>query len=432
MARGDAEPKGLSQVLAALWKEGVQLDWVAAYTGRQARRVALPTYPFERKLHWVEPPAPEAQSRFSTSASQPGQIPPIEIAMTPASPASSLPDSTALAAPRLDRLKTAIAAIFTDLSGIETTTAEYEHQFLELGFDSLFLTQATQSLNRAFGVKLTFRQVMEQYSTIASLAAHLDEALPLDRFAAAAPPIAVSTSQPLPALVLPVSGQGIERLLADQLAAMSEMFAQQVATLRAAAGLANLQQSPAQVAPPIQQPRPAVQPVSNAEVKHGSFRPMQAKTQHELDDDQKHYIATLIARYVALTPTSKRMTQDARKHLADPRAVAGFRPQWKEMVYPLVTDRAKGSRLWDVDGNEYIDIVNGYGCIMFGHSPEFVVEAAQKQLARGVAIGPQSALAGEVAALICELTGNERATFLQHRLRSSDGCNPCGADRYRT
>ena len=110
-------------------------------------------------------------------------------------------------------------------------------------------------------------------------------------------------------------------------------------------------------------------------------------------------------------PTSKRLTQAGRAQLADPRAVSGFRPQWKEMVYPLITERAHGSRLWDVDGNEYIDIVNGYGCIMFGHSPDFVVDAATAQLAKGVAIGPQSPLAAEVAALICELTGNERVTF---------------------
>ncbi len=81
------------------------------------------------------------------------------------------------------------------------------------------------------------------------------------------------------------------------------------------------------------------------------------------------------------------------------------------MVYPLVTERAKGPRIWDVDGNEYIDIVNGYGAIMFGHSPDFVLEAARQQMERGVAIGPQSPLAGEVAELICELTGNERVTF---------------------
>ena len=138
---------------------------------------------------------------------------------------------------------------------------------------------------------------------------------------------------------------------------------------------------------------------------------MQPKAQHELNEKQQAYLDALIAKYVERTPRSKQLTDAGRLRLSDPRAVAGFRPQWKEMVYPLIVEQARGSRLWDVDGNEYIDIVNGYGCIMFGHSPEFVVDAVTDQLDRGVAIGPQSPLAGEVAELICELTGNERVTF---------------------
>jgi amino acid adenylation domain-containing protein len=81
------------------------------------------------------------------------------------------------------------------------------------------------------------------------------------------------------------------------------------------------------------------------------------------------------------------------------------------MVYPLVTVRSRGSRLWDVDGNEYIDLLNGFGAIFFGHAPPFVTEAIAAQLKDGFEIGPQSPLAGEVAELICELTGSERVTF---------------------
>ena len=97
--------------------------------------------------------------------------------------------------------------------------------------------------------------------------------------------------------------------------------------------------------------------------------------------------------------------------LADPRAAAGFRPEWKELVYPLICDRSSGSRIWDIDGNEYIDLVNGYGPTAFGHSPDFVVEAIKEQLEKGFATGPQAELAGEVAALFTEMTGNERMTF---------------------
>src|SRR5579883_636263 len=81
------------------------------------------------------------------------------------------------------------------------------------------------------------------------------------------------------------------------------------------------------------------------------------------------------------------------------------------MVYPLVTARSKGSRLWDIDGNEYIDVVNGFGPIMLGHRPPFVEAAIEKQLREGFEIGPQSPLAGEVAELFCQMTGNERMTF---------------------
>ena len=194
-------------------------------------------------------------------------------------------------------------------------------------------------------------------------------------------------------------------MLANQIALLTKMFADQVEALKTAAGAGSV---PAAVAAPV-----ATQgsPAEQSEVRHGSFRPIQPKAQQELDEKQQTYIDSLMAKYVQRTPGSKRLTDAARPQLADPRAVAGFRPQWKEMVYPLIVEQARGSRLWDVDGNEYIDIVNGYGCIMFGHSPEFVVDAITDQIDRGVAIGPQTPLAAEVATLICELTGNERVTF---------------------
>ncbi|XWK66651.1 aminotransferase class III-fold pyridoxal phosphate-dependent enzyme [Tunturiibacter gelidiferens] len=332
------------------------------------------------------------------------------------------------------RLQPIVAEVFTQLSGIEVTPDQVDHQFLELGLDSLFLTQATQGIQKKFGVKLTFRQIMEQYSTIASLAGYLDSVLPPDAFSAAAQvqaaPVSTaatssSVSTPVASFSSPASsspaGSAAERLFSEQMAMMSKVFEQQMAALRATTGLPALAVTPTASAamPPATSgvttgASSSAAPASTgdtAEVKHGSYRPLQPRVQQDLDRDQQQYLDELIAKYVKKTPGSKRLTDKARPHLADPRAVAGFRPQWKEMVYPLVTERAKGSRVWDVDGNEYIDIVNGYGAIMFGHSPQFVLDAVHKQIEEGVAIGPQSPLAGEVAAQICELTGNDRVTF---------------------
>ena len=39
------------------------------------------------------------------------------------------------------------------------------------------------------------------------------------------------------------------------------------------------------------------------------------------------------------------------------------------MIYPIVSARSKGSKIWDLDGQEYIDITMGFGTYFFGHSP---------------------------------------------------------------
>ena len=83
--------------------------------------------------------------------------------------------------------------------------------------------------------------------------------------------------------------------------------------------------------------------------------------------------------------------------------------------------RSSGSRIWDIDGNEYIDLVNGYGPTAFGHSPDFVVEAIKEQLDKGFATGPQAELAGEVADAVHRDDRQRAHDVLQHRLGSGDG-----------
>jgi len=141
------------------------------------------------------------------------------------------------------------------------------------------------------------------------------------------------------------------------------------------------------------------------------FVPAVSTAANALTDIQRAYVEDLVRRVNARTPLSKAKTQEDRAVLADPRTVAGFRQEWKELVYPVVASRAKGSKIWDIDGNEYVDLVNGFGPTMFGHSPDFVTAAIAAQMEEGFPIGPQTPLAGEVAALVSEFTGDERVTF---------------------
>ena len=70
--RENTPAKPLQQTLAALWSEGLNPNWSAVFANQQPRRIPLPTYPFERKLHWMEPPAsttkhPDTTSRISST-----------------------------------------------------------------------------------------------------------------------------------------------------------------------------------------------------------------------------------------------------------------------------------------------------------------------------------------------------------------------------
>lgn len=126
----------------------------------------------------------------------------------------------------------------------------------------------------------------------------------------------------------------------------------------------------------------------------------------------QQHVLHLVEQYGQRTPGSKALAGQYRPVFADKSSIGfAFSQDTKEISYPLTVDRADGAFLWDVDGNRYTDILLGLGTNLFGHNPAFVRSAVTAQLERGFAIGPQSPLVGEVAALVSELTGMERVTF---------------------
>ena len=443
------DDKAVLNALGSLWTLGANPDWAAFHAGYRRQRILLPTYPFERHRHWVDAPASKAAQPQLAAAAPPtilsfdqiqASVPPAEVP-TMATPASAAPNDTML---------TELKALITDLSGTELGDAEPDASFLELGFDSLFLTQLTQGIQSKFRVKLTFRQIMESYPTLESLAAHLDSTIapglraapapapaPVAPVQAAAPIFAPATvAAPVAFATMPVAPAAApgsyEALFAGQLQALTSLFQQQMALLQGHAPAA-MQTVPASVtnlpAPakyiatevtntpaPAPVPAPVATPAPIAETKPAKpaftpFKPLQRGETGGLNPVQETYLKGLVESYTARTPGSKRFTQEHRGVFADGRVVSGFNAQTKELVYPLVVNKASGAYLWDNDGNRYIDILNGYGAILYGHSPDFIVEAVRKQLDLGFAIGPQTELSGICAELVSDLTGMQRVTF---------------------
>lgn len=441
-----SESVAIQQALGWLWLGGVQPTWVNFHGKPKRRRISLPTYPFERKRFWLETSQVDrsspVQMPVATIGTQAALPAPVNLAADTRISQQENDPMTQLVAqttqPRKDKLRAMLADTFRDLSGADIAQADSSTSFLELGFDSLFLTQVTQALQTKFQVKIAFRQLLGDQSTLDTLTSYVDAKLPAGMFqetnqTATAPVPALPSAMPPLTMPVPSSNGGspvvpsaIEQLMRDQMQAMNLLFAQQLAVAQGRDGVVS-----ATVSAPASlnvQPRPAPpdvlisakQQVLSAtsegegakELKgYTPFKPLQKSISGELTARQEKYIHDLIERYSRKTARSKQKTQEYRQVLADPRVVSGFRAQWKEMVYPIITDRSKGSHLWDIDGNEYVDILNGFGPIMLGHRPDFVEKAIEKQLHEGIEIGPQTLLAGEVAKAICELTGNERATF---------------------
>ena len=412
--RDDAE--AVVTALGRLWLEGVEVDWSAFQAGVR-RRVPLPTYPFERKRFWIEPPS----SREETSA---GKAP-----HTPSQDMLSAPSPENLPLAVMDRkpiIADKIRVTLKNLSGQDHASADPNVTFLELGFDSLLLTQVAQAFRKEFGVKVTFRQLLEEHATIAALAEYLDAQLPPEVLAPAASTPAVPASVAKPSASLTVSAlpmaalagprtEGatlVERVIQDQLRLME----QQLSLLRGDAGMplpaASLPPSAPVVAESVGTPFAPMASLPAAPSKaFGPYRPIEKGAGGGFTERQQRHLDELIARYNARTPKSKQQTQETRARFSDPRTVSSFRQYWKEAVYPIIVERSAGARLWDIDGNEYVDLTMGFGTNLLGHSPGFITAALEDQLKRGIEVGPSSPLAGKVAALLCEMTGAERAAF---------------------
>ncbi|HEY4817346.1 MAG TPA: amino acid adenylation domain-containing protein [Candidatus Acidoferrum sp.] len=437
---GESSSLHLLNAVGSLWAAGLQPKWEALHAGEHRRRVSLPTYPFERKKFWLEALASQTQA-----PSEMNPIPATEATGSDMSFEETQSVTHNSQGPTLDQppaadraavISTIVSEIFTDLSGVQIQSSDASSTFLEMGFDSLFLTQVTQALQNKFGLKITFRQLLGDESSLKSLTEFIDAHLPADAFAPKAvparrevepEPAATSTTPqlrtqpPAPAdNASSTTGAAVERLMHEQMQAMNQLFAKQLDALRgtsvespAKPQNALPQTTPTSVAKVAPSSTPsAAAPQETREFKpFGPYKPPQKGTSAQLTERQQQHIRELVERCTKRTPKSKSMTQQYRARLADPRVVSGFRTQWKEMVYPILTVRSKGSHLWDVDGNEYIDILNGFGPIMLGHRPDFVERAIEQQLREGFEIGPQTPLAGQIAEMFCEMTGNERMTF---------------------
>jgi glutamate-1-semialdehyde 2,1-aminomutase len=70
---------------------------------------------------------------------------------------------------------------------------------------------------------------------------------------------------------------------------------------------------------------------------------------------------------------------------------------------PVFIDKAKGSHIWDIDGNEYIDYVASWGPMILGHAQEDVINAIKQTAEKGTSYGAPTILETQMAELLTQM-----------------------------
>jgi len=359
--RSGAQCKRMLGSLAALFVRGADVRWSEIVGPKPRLAMRLPTYPFQRERFWLDA-APNVETTVSASDQTGAYFPGPTTnaggaAMRARNGAALRVSSPACPAPR-DRSAVArrLREIVGDLLRLPPEHVDERALLADMGADSIIVIDGLQRVQQEMGVRIPLREVWNGLDTIERLANYVVHARH-------------ESPDPVPTRPGKYSGTPV----ADQ-----------------ANGSTSTHMAPASAPSLIAR--------------------------------QRAHLVLLAERYNARTARSKRRKAESHPVLADVRAAAGYhmglpaaqREAWlasKELAYPIVGERSKGCRIWDIDGNEYVDFTMGFGVHLFGHGSPFLVEAIEEELRRGAQIGPQSDHAVEAAHLIRELTGVERLTF---------------------
>lgn len=141
------EPPSMLSAAGRLWLAGIPISWEGMHDGERPAKVPLPTYPFERRRHLVEPEyAPVAS--VQTGITEEG-IP-------------------------LADVRQVVTGLFGEMLGLDLGDLDLDESFFDLGGDSLVATQFLVRLRKIYSVELTLRSMFEA-PTATAFAALVEE-----------------------------------------------------------------------------------------------------------------------------------------------------------------------------------------------------------------------------------------------------------------
>ena len=421
--------------LTQLWCRGSDVVWGHFFAeSRQQltfKKTKLPLYCFNRERHWVDALVTASHEKVIPQAALAENLNIIQQTTV------KIVEKPMSAEQHLVEVQNKIRAILEDVSGYDLSDLDPDTHFSEAGLDSLLLTQAALAIEKKYGGDITFRLLADVLPDLGGIANYMAEHIPVEVVAveesasiqaATSMQSAQSQIQMQPQLSMMPAGSTaqnseIATLVQSQLQVMQmqlqALSGGQVVHSASPVASAGSVEAPSTIEPD------AGKPVDIKGDSSDGNKPISAVTKNamrmtriskeiigtNLTTAQQQWVDSVMQNFQEKFAKSKEITQEHRQYFSDPRSVSGFNPAWKEIVFPMVIEKSKGSKIWDVDGNKFIDIVNGFGPILFGHRPDFIMDAVKAQFESGIETGPQHPLAGEVAKLVCEITKNERCAY---------------------
>ncbi|GGX08649.1 hybrid non-ribosomal peptide synthetase/type I polyketide synthase [Aquimarina muelleri] len=421
MRRGKSEDSELLKCINTVYQAGKNINWQSFYKGRTAKKISCPTYAFQRKRHWIQ------ENGIVQKELDVNQILKENQQMTTTSKISNDIEK---------RLKEIISGSLQ----MNADEISLHDPLLQLGADSLVLSEIVTKIKKEYKVELPIRRLFDDLTNLASIIKYIIEETVLEDEMISNPTVnsnldqssivnsSGNTNNNINVSVNKEIGNDALQVLVGQFATQNQLLMQQfesqnkllmqfgnITMQESTVGVTQVSSKGAETKTIIsEQKNKSTDIQETIHIKGKKILPSfdeQYLFFGELPKNQELQLPDLIDNYTVKTQKSKSYAVDYRKVLADYRSSFRFKIATKEMIYPIVNDTASGSRFIDIDGNEYIDIVNGFGSCIFGHQPDDIIKAIEVQLHEGINIGPLPKLSGEVASLITEQTGMERVCF---------------------
>lgn len=395
--------------LCDLYVKGADVNW--SILNKRGTKIQLPLYPFETTSCWIDY-AGKTESSTEDRISQ-------EKTMA-------------------NDIAVILKGMIHRASGIEVAAIEYKTHFLEMGLDSIMLVSLRKELKEVFDLDLPMNLFFESVTSLDKLIDYVESALSSNNLVAAtsttqpseigtrddhvsehSPQVSKSLDSDHNRTFKSVMEKQLE-LIAKQQEYSNVLFNQQLEIMKLSMlngnSNANLTENNIQVEEKNATVRETKHHQVNTDQEGASkpFTPYQPLIfeKGNFTLSQQKYLNQFIAQYTAQTRQSKSQTQQNRLVHANNRNVSGYRSYWKELVYPIMAVQSNGSKIRDVDGNEYIDLTMGFGVNLLGHNPDFIVNTMLSSVnVSPPPVGPMSNKAGKVAALISEMTFTERVAF---------------------